>query len=140
MPIPLDEFAAFVADNPLGVLSTYDPERGPEAARVSFAVADDGTILFNARTASRKIANLAGDNRVALVIGCAGPTSIQVEGTAALPSVSERTGWAAVFRSHFPDSRALDPEFTVVRVRPHWLRLYDASPSGSVTEGTPHWA
>ena len=136
-----DELAAFTAAAPLGVVSTHDPDRGPEAALVSFAVTDAGTILFNARTDSRKVANIARDGRVALVIGCSGPLSVQVEGVAALPRDPERADWSREFARHFPDSRAFDPAFTVVQVRPHWLRVYDASASpATVREGAPAWA
>lgn len=141
MPMSRDELAAFAAASPLGVVSTHDPDRGPEAALVSFAVTDDGTIVFNARTDSRKVANIARDGRVALVIGCSGPLSIQVEGVAALPGDAERADWSTEFARHFPGSRAFDPAFTVVRVQPHWLRLYDASSSpAAVSEGAPVWA
>jgi general stress protein 26 len=141
MPLSLDEFAAFVAEHPLGVVSTYDPLRGPEAALVSFAVTGDGAILFDTFTASRKVANLAADARVALVLGCTGPVSVQVEGVAALPSARERVLWAAEYESRFPGSSAMKPGMTVVRVDPHWLRVYDASAATAVVrEGTPSWA
>lgn len=141
MPMSLAEFAAFTAANPLGVVSTFDPERGPEAALVSFAVTVDGSVLFNARADSRKVANLGRDGRVALVVGCTGPLSVQVEGVATLPTDAERPGWSADFARHFPRSRAFDPEFIVLRARPHWLRVYDTStPTATVTEGAPDWA
>jgi GNAT superfamily N-acetyltransferase/general stress protein 26 len=141
MPISLEQFAAFVADHPLGVVSTRDPARGPEAALVSFAVTDDGAILFDTFVDSRKVANLAADGRVAIVLGCSGPVSIQVEGTAYLPSVEERATWAAEYERRLPGSRATRPELTVVRVEPHWLRVYEVAASGPVDrEGTPPWS
>ena len=141
MSLSLADLTTFAVANPLGVVSTSDPGRGPEAALVSFAVTQDGTILFNARLDSRKIANIERDARVALVIGCEGPVSVQVEGVAALPTDPERAEWSEEFARHFPQSRAFDPEFTVVRVRPHWLRVYDASTRpAAVTEGAIDWS
>jgi hypothetical protein len=64
-----------------------------------------------------------------------------VEGFAALPTASEREKWATLFARHFPGSRAFDPAFTVVQVRPHWLRVYDTSASpAAISEGVPVWA
>lgn len=141
MPLSLADFTTFAAANPLGVVSTSDPGRGPEAALVSFAVTQDGSVLFNARLDSRKIANIERDGRVALVVGCAGTVSVQVEGVATLPAAPERSGWSEEFARHFPRSRAFDPEFTVVKVRPHWLRVYDASTRpATVTEGVVDWS
>lgn len=140
MPISLEQFAAFVTGHPLGVVSTHDSARGPEAALVSFAVTDDGAVLFDTFIASRKVANLATDVRVALVLGCVGPVSIQVEGIAHLPSPEERAAWAAEYERRLPGSSATKPEMTVVRVEPRWLRVYDASgPSAVVREGVPSW-
>lgn len=140
MPLSLDECAAFVAENPLGVVSTHGPERGPEAALVSFTVTHDGAILFDTFTDSRKVANLAADERVALVLGCSRPLSLQIEGIAHLPSDDERVRWAAEYESRLPGSSAMKPGMTVVRIEPHWLRVYDASCSPSaVREGTPPW-
>ena len=53
-----DDLRAFMAEHPLGVVSTHNAERGPEAALVSFALADDGAILFDTFADSRKMANL----------------------------------------------------------------------------------
>lgn len=140
MPLTLDEFAAFVADNPLGVVSTYDPVRGPEAALLSFAVTADGAVIFDTFLASRKVANLVADGRVALVLGCTGPVSLQVEGVASLPSAEERSDWAAEYEAHFPGSRASAPDLTVVRVRVQWLRVYDTTGTQAVMrEGAPAW-
>jgi general stress protein 26 len=141
MPLSLADFTTFTTANPLGVVSTFDPVRGPEAALVSFALTADGSVLFNARVDSRKLANIGRDGRVALVVGCAGPVSVQVEGVAALPTGAELPEWSEEFARHFPGSRAFDPEFTVVKVRPHWLRVYDTSTRPAVvTEGAPDWA
>ncbi len=140
MPLPLDELVAFVAEHPLGVVATHDPVRGPEAALVSFTVTDDGEVLFDTFISSRKVANLAADGRVALVLGCSGPASIQVEGIASLPSGEEHARWAAEYERRLPGSSAMKPGVTVVRVEPHWLRVYELSGSGPVVrEGAPSW-
>lgn len=140
MPLSLEEFTAFVTEHPLGVVSSHDPVRGPEAALVSFAVTDDGAILFDTFAASRKVANVGADGRVALVLGCSGPLSIQLEGVARLPADDQRAGWAAEYERRLPGSTAMEPGMTVVRVEPHWLRVYDVSgPTPVVREGAPAW-
>ena len=133
-----DDLRAFIAEHPLGVVSTHNAERGPEAALVSFALADDGAILFDTFADSRKMANLQANPRVAIVLGCTGSVSMQIEGVAKLPSAEEGFEWAAEYEHHFPGSNVFKSGMTVVRVRPHWIRVYDASgPSPVVRELTP---
>ena len=69
MAIPRDDFVRYVTDHPLGVVSTHDAERGPEAALLTLAPLPDGDVLFDTQVSSRKAHNLAADPRVALVIG-----------------------------------------------------------------------
>lgn len=140
MPMTLAAFRDYVRQFPLGVVSTSDPVRGPEAALLSFAVTPDGDLLFDTLADARKVANIRHDPRVALVIGCVGPSSLQVEGVAALPDADQRRAWAEAYEAELPGSSAFRPEFTVVRVTVTWLRHYDASVSPAlVSEGSPAW-
>jgi hypothetical protein len=85
--------------------------RGADEARGACRVRSggrDGRGRDGAATA-RKIANIAANPRVALVVGWDDDVSVQVEGL---------------------------EEFAIVRVTPRWLRYYDARPeSFHVTEG-----
>ena len=139
MAIPRDDFVRYVTDHPLGVVSTHDAERGPEAALLTLAPLPDGDVLFDTQVSSRKAHNLAADPRVALVIGTTEESSIQVEGTAAVPAdAAEQRAWAAAYEARFPDSQAADAAFTIVRVHPHWLRHYIVG--DTIHEGPVDWA
>ena len=138
MPIPLADFITFVTDHPLGVVATLNAERGPEAALLYLAPLPDGDLLFDTQTASRKAHNLAADPRVALVIGAAEDSSIQLEGVASLPrDAAEQQAWARAYEERFPDSQAPDSAFTMVRVHPRWLRHYVVG--GCIHEGDVTW-
>jgi pyridoxine/pyridoxamine 5'-phosphate oxidase len=108
------------------VVATVDPAGHPEAALVDLAVTGDGELVFDTTVATRKVANLAANPRVALVIGWSDGVSLQVEGVADILAGAEREAYGRVYQDQFPGSRVLLDEFAVVRVRPRWLRHYDA--------------
>lgn len=120
------DFVEFVAANPLGVVSTYDAARGPEAALVDIAAMRDGSLLFGSKSDARKMANIAADSRVALVIGCTGTVTYQVEGTAEVLDGDERDRVGAEFSRRFPETKALLPGFSLLRVRAGWVRRWDS--------------
>ena len=134
------EFGEFVRANPLGVVATTAPNGRPEAALVSFAVMPDGSLLFNADSTTRKVHNLRADPRAAVVIGCAGEQSLQVEGVATIETGAARQRAGECYAAQFPGSRAFDDAFALIRVVPEWLRFYDAGVSPArVLEGIPVW-
>jgi pyridoxine/pyridoxamine 5'-phosphate oxidase len=131
------EFAAFVRAAGIGVVATAGAGGQPEAALVGLAVTQAGEIIFDSKADARKMANIAGNPRVALVVGWQDDVSVQVEGHADILAGSERERYGAIYASQFPGSRVLDDEFAVVRVTPRWLRYYDARPgSYRVIEGS----
>lgn len=137
----LEAFAAFVDASPLGVVATVDAEGRPEAALLGLAVTPAGDLLFDARADSRKMTNIARTPQVAVVIGCTGDVSLQVEGDAVVESGAARTAAAALYEGRFPGSHALADGFSIVRVRPRWIRHYDAGVEPAVVvEGAPVWA
>ncbi|WP_116199038.1 pyridoxamine 5'-phosphate oxidase family protein [Amycolatopsis circi] len=138
--LSLAAFRRFVQANPLGVVATTAVNGHPEAALVSFAVTSDGSLLFNANLATRKVANLRANPRAAAVIGCTGALSIQAEGPAVIESGAARRDAGEVYLDQFPGSRALDEAFALIRLTPDWLRSYDASVEpAQVSEGVPAW-
>ncbi|MFE3172524.1 pyridoxamine 5'-phosphate oxidase family protein [Amycolatopsis sp. NPDC059090] len=120
-------FTSFVRANPLGVVATTAANGHPEAALVSFAVTEDGSLLFNANLSTRKVANLRANPRAAAVIGCTGSISVQAEGLAVIESGVARREAGQIYLDQFPGSRALDEAFALIRLTPEWLRSYDAS-------------
>lgn len=136
----LELFRRFVRDRPLGVVATTNSRSGPEASLVSITTTSDGDLLFNSSVEARKIRNIQQRDRVAVVIGCVGDESLQVEGDAVVERGAQRDAAAAAYLATFPGSRTSSPEWALVRVRPHWLRHYSiATDEAQVVEGRPEW-
>ena len=123
----MEEFREFVTANPLGVVATFSPDRGPEAALVDVAPTPDGALLFGSKTDARKMGNIAADQRVALVIGCCGTVTYQVEGVVKVLHGEELERLGEVMRQRFPDTKALLPGFSLLKVRPGWVRRWDSA-------------
>jgi general stress protein 26 len=119
--------SAFVRREGRGVVATVTPEGYPEAALVGLGSLVDGTLIFNSNREARKIRNLARNDRVAVVVGVAGEVTVQFEGIATITRDEERDAYGREYDRQFPGSRALDPDFAVVVVRPSWLRVYDTA-------------
>ena len=150
------ELVAFLRRHRWAVEASRDSSGAPQAAVVGFAVTDDLEVVFDTLDATRKVANLRADPRVALVIGWDDEQTVQIEGTADEPPEPERQRLQRVYFSAFPDgpSRRTWPGITYVRVRPSWIRYSDfrgpaprvvetfagfspARPRGSVPPGAP---
>lgn len=122
MSIRWDEFHEIVDANPTGFITSFDPERGPEAMLVPVVATADGYLLLDTRARSRTAHNIAADGRVALVIGL-GDTSYQVEGVAQVPvSERKRKAWTAAYDRRFPGRPAPAEGSSVVRILPNRVR------------------
>lgn len=108
-----------------GVLATTAPDGAPEAALVGVAVLEDGTLIVNAPSSARKVANLRRDHRAALVVGAGPVRSLQVEGIARVLDGDERIPLGQAYDAQLPGSRSLAPGFVVIAIRPEWIRDYD---------------
>jgi pyridoxine/pyridoxamine 5'-phosphate oxidase len=130
------EFADFVRVAGMGVVATAGADGNPEAALVDLAATDAGEIIFDTAIVARKVANIAANPRVALVVGWNDGVSVQLEGRADILTGTERAEYGRIYTERFPGSRALRAEFAIIRVTPRWLRYYDARPgSFRVAEG-----
>ncbi|MFB7892078.1 pyridoxamine 5'-phosphate oxidase family protein [Microbacterium sp. NPDC056044] len=125
-PRDVPEFVAFVRAEAQGIVATVSPSGAPEAALVGIAALDDGTLVFDTLVGSRKAENLRHDHRIAVVIGTDG-VSVQIDGFGTIVHGTLREEYGGAYNAQFPGSRALDPAFAVVVVRPAWVRVYDAS-------------
>ncbi|QAY59605.1 pyridoxamine 5'-phosphate oxidase family protein [Microbacterium protaetiae] len=119
--------AAFIRSEARAVVATVTDQGAPEAALVGAAALDDGTLVFDAPAHTRKIANMQGHARVAVVVGLCRDVSLQLEGDAIVTDGAERDRLGAAYNAQLPGSRALDAGFAVVAVRPDWVRVYDVS-------------
>lgn len=108
-----------------GVVASIGADGAPQAAYVGLTATDDGVLVFDATSDSRKVGNIRVRPQVALAVTGA-DTSVQVEGRARIARDEERWRLGEVYSERFPGSRALDVGFEVVVVDVHWVRVYDA--------------
>lgn len=120
-----DDFVGYVRNAGQGVISTIDAARGPEAALVGLVVTGEGDLCFHTVSTARKVANLAADPRIALLIGWSDRTCLQVEGVADTLTGAERKEFVALFDVQHPGHPVSD-EVTLIRVKPRWVRHCDA--------------
>jgi nitroimidazol reductase NimA-like FMN-containing flavoprotein (pyridoxamine 5'-phosphate oxidase superfamily) len=93
------ELIEYVREQRHGIVATSGPDGEPQAAFLPIAATADGELVFDARPESRKIANLRGDARVAVVIGGADGTTLQCQGVADLLGGQDRLQWTATWCS-----------------------------------------
>ncbi|QMU98502.1 pyridoxamine 5'-phosphate oxidase family protein [Microbacterium esteraromaticum] len=108
-----------------GVVASIGADGAPQAAYVGLTATDEGVLVFDATSDSRKVGNIRERPRVALAVTGA-DTSVQLEGRAHVARDEERWRLGEVYSERFPGSRALDVGFEVVVVDVHWVRVYDA--------------
>ncbi|MCW2757855.1 MAG: segregation and condensation protein [Nocardioidaceae bacterium] len=132
------DLVAFVRVRGLGVVATTGTDGEPEAALVGLAASDDGELIFDTSTTSRKYLNLLGRPRAAVVVGWDDEVTLQVEGSADLPEGAERARCQEVYFEQYPDGRdrASSPEIGYVRIRPRWWRYSDFRPDSFCSEVT----
>ena len=119
--------AAYVREDGRAIVATVTPGGEPEAALVGITALDDGTLIFNVVPGARKLANLAANGRVAVVVGTTGHDSVQFEGVAVIAEGDEADHYAAEFERLMPGSRSRYEGYEVIVVRPDWLRVYDVA-------------
>lgn len=108
-----------------GVVASIGADGAPQAAYVGLTATDEGVLVFDATSDSRKVGNIRERPQVALAVTGA-DTSVQLEGRARVARDEERWRLGEVYSERFPGSRALDVGFEVVVVDVHWVRVYDA--------------
>jgi len=109
-----------------GVVASIGADGAPQAAYVGLTATDDGVLVFDATSDSRKVANIRERAQVAIAVTGA-DTSVQLEGRARVTHDEERWRLGEVYSERFPGSRALDRGFEVVAVEVRWVRVYDAA-------------
>ena len=127
--VTVDEVVTFVRSIGVGVVATLGPDGRPEAALVGIAATDGCELVFDAAVESRKVANLARDPRVAVVVGGAmdDERTLQCEGVADRPAGDEDEAVCEAYFAQYPDGRARwnRADITHYRVRVAWLRYSD---------------
>lgn len=133
------EILAYMRTHSLAVQASVSADAAPQAAVVGFAISDDFEIVFDTLSTTRKVSNLRGNGRCALVIGglAAGDErTVQYEGVADEPGGAELERLKNLYFGVFPDGRERQrwPGLIYIRVRPRWLRFsdFDQSPPAIV--------
>jgi hypothetical protein len=124
------ELLEFLRRHRLAVQASVAANGGVQAAAVGIAVSDSFEVVFDTLETTRKVANLAHDPRIALVIGGivdGEEQSVQYEGIADRPTGAELGPLQKMYFRAFPDGRErlAWPGITYVRVKPRWLRYSD---------------
>jgi general stress protein 26 len=120
----------FLREHRYAVQASVNADGGPQAALVGVVVNDRFEFFFDSFNSTRKVANLRGDPRVALVVGghtIGDERTVQIEGTLDQPSGSELLEFQKQYFAILPDGRRRSklPGITYFRVRPQWLRYSD---------------
>jgi hypothetical protein len=124
------ELLQFMRGHALAVQASVSPSLAPQAAVVGIVVTDDFEVFFDTLDATRKVANLRHNPKIAFVIG--GLTrgderTVQYEGIADEPAGAELERLKEFYFSRFPDGRERQSwrGLIYVRARPTWIRYSD---------------
>ncbi|HEY8999475.1 MAG TPA: pyridoxamine 5'-phosphate oxidase family protein [Candidatus Saccharimonadales bacterium] len=122
------EILAFLDAHELCVLSTADEKGKPASAVVGFTVHDDFQIIVATSGETRKVANVAANPQVAVVVWD-GSQTLQLEGKARVLEGKEIAEWQQKHFAKRPDSQKYkdDPNERYILIEPTWLRFTDAS-------------
>lgn len=126
-----DELIAFTRQIGLAVVATLGPDGAPQAALVGVAATDAGELVFDTSRGSRKVANLARNPQVAVVVGgWQDEVTVQCEGIADILHGDDLVRCQPFYFDQHPDGRerANDPDIVYVWVRPRWARRADFRP------------
>jgi general stress protein 26 len=122
----------FMRAHRYAVEASVSPSGHPEAAVVGIVVTDELELFFDTLAITRKAGNLAGNARVAFVIGGTAnddQRTVQYEGIADTPRGEELEHLKELYFVRFPDGRerVTWPGITYFRIRPVWIRYSDFS-------------
>ncbi len=123
----LEEVLNFVRKHDIMTIATVSPEGKPEAAVVEFGELDDGTLIIDTLTSSRKYHNLQTNPDVAVVIGWDDSITVQLEGQARELAGDElQAAQAAYFAKNPRAKKWADREgIAYFAITPTWIRYSD---------------
>ena len=127
---------AFLSQHCYAVISSISATGHPQSALVGIAVTQKLEVIFDTLKSSRKYANLIAHPTCSLVIGWSNEKTLQLEGEAFEPSVSDRDLYQQIYLNAWPDGRArsTSPNLAYIVVRPRWIRYSDYAASPPVIE------
>lgn len=113
------------------VISTVDTSGQPEAATVGFSVDDEMKFVIATKSSTRKAQNLAGNNKVAFVVGFDGAKTLQLEGATELLDKDKHQERIELHFEKVPGARKYSAEGgeNYYLITPTWLRFTDYTQS-----------
>jgi len=122
-----EEVYQFILRRKLAVVSSVGPDGEPQSALVGIAVSPNLEIIFDTVKSSRKYPNLKRDNRIAVVIGWEGETTVQYEGLAIEPEGDELVRAKEIYFAAWPDciEHQTWPGIAYFLIKPQWVRYSD---------------
>lgn len=132
----LEDVKTFLTLSTTCVISTIGDSGQPEAATVGFSVDDELKVLIATNEKTRKAANLAENNKVALVVGFDGPKTVQLEGEV---EKLDQTEYQDRINFHFekvPSAKKFAGETgqNYYLITPIWLRFTDYTQDPAIFE------
>lgn len=126
----------FIRARSQAVIATSGEEGIPEAALVDIAATPELEIIFETTSATRKFVNLAGNPKVALVIGWGGNETLQYDGICDRPEGRLLEQIKGHYLSVFPEKASHQhwPDNYYFRVKPAWMRFSDYYPPRKIRE------
>ena len=123
----------FVRARRLAVVATVAGDDSPQAALVGIAVTNDGHIVFDTVTGSRKYANLRRHKKTAIVVGWEDEVTVQLEGIGEEPTGADLAYCKDAYFDAHPDGRERQdwPDIAYIAVRLTWMRYCDYGATGS---------
>lgn len=112
----------FLAHQPIGVLSTVDPNGNPHGAVIYYSIGKDFSITFTTKQKTKKFDNLTHSNHAMLVVYEAmSQTTVQVTGT--VEEITDKDEADAAFRTMLATSMATSeaglPPITKLQAGPY---------------------
>lgn len=95
----------FVRARRLAVVATVADDDSPQAALVGIAVTNDGRVVFDTVTGSRKYANLRRHKKTAIVVGWEDEVTVQLEGIGEEPTGADLAYCKDAYFDAHPDGR-----------------------------------
>lgn len=123
----LDDVKQFLDNFSECVIATASKDAKPEAATVGLSVDGDFKFLMGTNKSTRKAANIAQNNEVAIVVGFDGPKTLQLQGQATEVSLADNKERIELHFERVPQAKEFAKEEgqTYYLITPTWLRFTD---------------
>lgn len=132
----LEDVKTFLTLSTTCVIATIGDSWQPEAATVGFSLDGELKVLIATNEKTRKAANLAENNKVALVVGFDGPKTVQLEGEAEKIDQTKHQDRINLHFEKVPGAKKFSGESgqNYYLITPTWLRFTDYTQDPAIFE------